>query len=634
MTESTTDKKHAPLLRSSTIKSSTNNLELLMSMGFPKHRVEKSLASTGNQGVQQASDWLLNHLEDSTLDEHTAREFIMYACPVGPFAEELETFWDKSLIEVGRNGAHSLLPHVTLCSFFTCDDSLVAQVTHAFQLAIDRWKNEAPDQIAVEYFAAANFIGLFIEEENAEYMRRVAQDFSVEALNIAGIKLEPHKKQLHLTLAYQFHQSHLEKLEQLTKEINVNKSARWELRLYSRDVRAGKGDVYRVLYTRAAKTEEELEATNDDFVYRDQNDETSTPDWIYGVSHKTGCSGIFPLDYLESCPESDVWTLHRAFPITKTTSELIPVPPIRPPAPAMGSDEMHSSKYRNSVGLLQGNPEYENITINNPKKTDPRQLFVARHAERVDITFGQQWIRLSFDDKGKYVRKNINMPRKVPDRAGSPQTFMHDSPITEMGLFQARMTGEAMRDAGIQIKYIFSSPALRSVQTADAILKGLGTPSSVMINIDITLFEWLAWAKAGLPKWMTPEELKAFGLNVDTNYKSFITPQQLNLQENCHSYFKRSELFMRHILKHNKDGGNFLIVGHAGSLDGCTRLLQGLSPRPALEFTKIVQKVPYCGVIALKEYKEMLVWDMFPPPFPTLTHGPNPRFDWRIMQPE
>ncbi|XP_033119264.1 protein UBASH3A homolog [Anneissia japonica] len=589
MTEAN-DKKHAPLSRSTTIKQSATNLELLMSMGFPKHRVEKSLASTGNQGVQQASDWLLNHLEDATLDEQMPREFIMYACPVGPFAEELEAFWEQSLKEVGHNGAHGLLPHVTLCSFFSCDDSLVAEVTHAFQLAIDRWKNEAPDQIAVEYFAAANFIGLFIEEKNAEYMRRVAQDFSVEALNIAGIKLEPHKKQLHLTLAYQFHQSHLEKLEKLSKEINLNKSARWELRLYSRDVRAGKGDVYRVMYSRLAKTEDELEATNDDFIYREANDEVSTPDWIYGVSHKTGCAGKFPLDYLESCPESDVWTLHRAFPITKTTSELIPVPPIRKPAPAMGSDEMHSSKYKTSVGLLQGNPEYENITIN-VKKSTPRQLFVVRHAERVDISFGQQWIHLSFDENGKYLRKNINMPRKVPDRAGSPKSFINDSPITEMGLFQARMTGEAMRDAGIKISHVFSSPALRSVQTADAILKGLGTPASVMINVDITLFEWLAWCKGGLPNWMTLEELKAFGLNVDTTYKSFITAQQLNLQENCHSYFKRSELFMRHVLKHNKDGNNFLIVGHAGSLDGCTRLLQGLSPRPALEFTKIVQKV-------------------------------------------
>ena len=37
------------------------------------------------------------------------------------------------------------------------------------------------------------------------------------------------------------------------------------------------------------------------------------------------------------------------------------------------------------------------------------------------------------------------MPRKVPDRIGSPQTFLHDSPITEMGLFQARMTGKTFK---------------------------------------------------------------------------------------------------------------------------------------------------------------------------------------------
>ena len=36
--------------------------------------------------------------------------------------------------------------------------------------------------------------------------------------------------------------------------------------------------------------------------------------------------------------------------------------------------------------------------------------------------------------------------------------------------------------------------------------------------------------------------------------------------------------------------GVILLVGHASSLDECTRCLQGLSARQAVEFSKIVQK--------------------------------------------
>lgn len=43
---------------------------------------------------------------------------------------------------------------------------------------------------------------------------------------------------------------------------------------------------------------------------------------------------------------------------------------------------------------------------------------------------------------GKYQRKNLNMPKRVPQRPGGGQDFKKDSPITEIGVYQARMTGK------------------------------------------------------------------------------------------------------------------------------------------------------------------------------------------------
>ncbi|XP_063001939.1 UBX domain-containing protein 1 [Elgaria multicarinata webbii] len=44
-------------------------LESLIEMGFPQNRAEKALALTGNQGIESAMDWLMEHENDLDLDE-------------------------------------------------------------------------------------------------------------------------------------------------------------------------------------------------------------------------------------------------------------------------------------------------------------------------------------------------------------------------------------------------------------------------------------------------------------------------------------------------------------------------------------------------------------------------------------
>ncbi|XP_054852900.1 UBX domain-containing protein 1 [Eublepharis macularius] len=44
-------------------------LESLIEMGFPQNRAEKALALTGNQGIEPAMDWLMEHENDPDLDD-------------------------------------------------------------------------------------------------------------------------------------------------------------------------------------------------------------------------------------------------------------------------------------------------------------------------------------------------------------------------------------------------------------------------------------------------------------------------------------------------------------------------------------------------------------------------------------
>jgi len=181
--------------------------------------------------------------------------------------------------------------------------------------------------------------------------------------------------------------------------------------------------------------------------------------------------------------------------------------------------------YDNANGLLPNENEVIYAKVNKIKKiklipAGPRGLFLFRHAERVDVTFGKQWIELSFDDEGEYHRKNLNMPRVIPFRQSSPKSFVSDSPITEMGLYQARLTGEGLKEQGIEFSHVYSSPSLRSIQTCQAILEGMDADPSIKINIEHGLFEWLAWCRGNIPQFMSLKELEEFGIRVNHNYET------------------------------------------------------------------------------------------------------------------
>lgn len=55
--------------------------------------------------------------------------------------------------------------------------------------------------------------------------------------------VEPHKKQLHVTLAYHFQTNHLSSLEKLAKGIDVTQGCDWLAVLFSRDIRFANHEV-------------------------------------------------------------------------------------------------------------------------------------------------------------------------------------------------------------------------------------------------------------------------------------------------------------------------------------------------------------------------------------------------------
>ncbi|XP_073816656.1 ecdysteroid phosphate phosphatase isoform X2 [Musca autumnalis] len=720
-------------------------IQTLLQMGFQKHRAEKALASTGNRGVQIASDWLLAHVNDTTLDECTPREYILYACPTGPFLQQLEDFWTKSRQLCGWNGAHNYVPHITLVSFFKAPDECSLQLSKALKQVVDMTGALLDRPIKLELYMSQNFMGFFVAEDDANYLKRLALQYVKEVSNSIisdtyeqldaivacfpwcgavssgnrciprssrSISLEPHVKSLHLTLAYQFPQSQFNALKTLVESLDASCASNWELRLYSRDPRLATKQVHKVVYPHSPHEIDELELRIGDYIYLNSDAvDNSSDGWAEGISWLTGAQGHLPVNYTERTAESDAWTLHRVVQLSKSitpsltsneecdlvdgrslstetedhlrhrdltqagvhASELIEGSSFNEDSeqsvekylrktlkpcldiPSIGNN--HSSNHHQQATPLieitpnsmstpnaSGDIKVEPIPAAPPKADDTlsqhsaensmslssrnRRVYIMRHGERVDFTFGT-WIPYCFDEFNNYMRKDLNMPKTLPKRNNIPDGWLNDSPLTNIGLYQASLIGEALYDARVQIDHVFCSPAYRCIQTCTSALEGLKLTGKHKIKLEPGLFEWMAWYPDGVPDWLTKEELQAAKYNIDTEYQPFVTVNNLNesIKETTEGFYTRNYDVLRKII--DSTAGNVLIVAHATTLDTCTRQLIGEAPRNTNELRQVIHKIPYCSLANVEEIDGQ--WKLVEPDTLPVTHSKNPRFEWNAL---
>lgn len=75
---------------------------------------------------------------------------------------------------------------------FQCKDDNVSRLVRAVSNACERMSKEnSPKKFDLEYFSTQNYVGLFLEEKAANYLRKLADLFAEEARNLAG-KTEKH----------------------------------------------------------------------------------------------------------------------------------------------------------------------------------------------------------------------------------------------------------------------------------------------------------------------------------------------------------------------------------------------------------------------------------------------------------
>jgi hypothetical protein len=74
-----------------------------------------------------------------------------------------------------------------------------------------------------------------------------------------------------------------------------------------------------------------------------------------------------------------------------------------------------------------------------------------------------------------------------------------------------------------------------------------------------------------------------------------------------------------------------MLVGHAPSLEGCTRQLCGGKIKNLEEFAEITRKIPFLSIANCEKISKTDHWKLIPIPIPSMKHLDLEEFDWNNL---
>ncbi len=167
------------------------------------------------------------------------REFIVYACPVGALAEQIETYWQQVRQTYGPNAAHHYMPHCSLTGFFHDEITALPLYITALESALSQTLSTKPQPVIqiCDLEIQPEFHGLILE---SPWIQTLIQRFASQALSNTRVDQLRLKDRLHLSLAYDFAPQVASSLAELTQTmINPTIPVQWELRFYERHLDQG-----------------------------------------------------------------------------------------------------------------------------------------------------------------------------------------------------------------------------------------------------------------------------------------------------------------------------------------------------------------------------------------------------------
>ncbi len=157
----------------------------------------------------------------------------------------------------------------------------------------------------------------------------------------------------------------------------------------------------------------------------------------------------------------------------------------------------------------------------------------------------------------------------------------YDPPLSDEGVTQATQLGRRL--CGENIARIFSSPFLRTVETAHQVADMLDLP----VELEQGACEWLNadWFPAR-PEWTAPEALAMNFPRIIGRDASVVIP---NYPETWEDLLTRTATAIRTLTAQTQ--ADILIIGHGASLLGFTRALVRGEPEINADFCALVKLV-------------------------------------------
>lgn len=161
-------------------------------------------------------------------------KLILYACPVGPLAQQIAQYFQQSQQQCGKNLAHAYMPHCTLTGFFEDQESAIPIYVAAVREAWATYREQIPTPpIEIQGLSfRPDWHGLVLQ---ADWLKQMVVCFSQSANSPTRLEALRLKDWLHLSLAYGFQPMHEERLKALAQSIvDVSAAVKWDVRFYGR----------------------------------------------------------------------------------------------------------------------------------------------------------------------------------------------------------------------------------------------------------------------------------------------------------------------------------------------------------------------------------------------------------------
>ncbi len=144
-------------------------------------------------------------------------------------------------------------------------------------------------------------------------------------------------------------------------------------------------------------------------------------------------------------------------------------------------------------------------------------------------------------------------------------TYRYDPPLSTAGFDQSNLLAHQLSQ--IQVECIYTSPFLRTIQTADPLARLLDLP----IKLEWGLCEWLCqdWT-VDFPETTPVDELIRCYPNIDDAYQSLVLPCY---PESVQELDARIAIIASKLVQGNSE--NILAIGHKGSMLGIAAALTG-----------------------------------------------------------